>query len=49
MADSNLLSAYLVNGEDELKRETVLKRLRARMDKLGDMDFNSDTFDGADA
>ena len=49
MTESNLLPAYLVNGEDELKRETVLKRLRARMDKLGDMDFNSDTFDGVDA
>ncbi len=49
MAETNLLPAYLVNGEDELKRETVLKRLRARMDKLGDMDFNSDTFDGETA
>lgn len=49
MAETNLLSAYLVNGEDELKRETVLKRLRARMEKLGDMDFNSDTFDGETA
>ena len=49
MAETNLLPAYLVNGEDELKRETVLKRLRARMDKLGDMDFNSDAFDGETA
>lgn len=49
MAETNLLPAYLVNGEDELKRETVLKRLRARMDKLGDMGFNSDTFDGETA
>lgn len=49
MAETNLLSAYLVNGEDELKRETVLKRLRARMSKLGDMDFNSDVFDGETA
>ncbi len=50
MAETNsLLPAYLVNGEDELKRETVLKRLRARMSKLGDMDFNSDVFDGETA
>lgn len=49
MAETNLLPAYLVNGEDELKRETVLKRLRARMSKLGDMDFNSDVFDGESA
>lgn len=44
-----LLSAYLINGEDELKRETVLKRLRARIAKLGDIDFNCDTFDGETA
>ena len=44
-----LLSAYLINGEDELKRETVLKRLRARISKLGDIDFNCDTFDGETA
>lgn len=50
MAETNaLLPAYLINGEDELKRETVLKRLRARMAKLGDMDFNSDTFEGSSA
>ena len=44
-----LLSAYLINGEDELKRETVLKRLRARIAKLGDIDFNCDSFDGETA
>lgn len=49
MADTNFLSAYLINGEDELKRETVLKRLHARMSELGDMDFNCDTFDGETA
>ena len=41
-----LLPAYLVNGEDELKREAVLKRLKARIAKLGDLSFNSDAFDG---
>ncbi len=44
-----LLPAYLINGEDDLKRETVLKRLRARIAKLGDIDFNSDAFDGETA
>ncbi|MDO4443131.1 MAG: DNA polymerase III subunit delta [Slackia sp.] len=44
-----LLPAYLINGEDDLKRETVLKRLRARIAKLGDIDFNCDTFDGETA
>lgn len=45
MAENELLAAYLINGEDELKRETVLKRLRSRLEKLGDMDFNCDVFD----
>lgn len=27
MAEVNLLPAYLINGEDQLKRETVLKAL----------------------
>ena len=31
MAEVNLLPAYLINGEDQLKRETVLKRLRSRL------------------
>lgn len=42
-----LLPAYLIAGEDELKRETVLKRLHARLEKLGDLSFNSETFSGA--
>ncbi|WP_139652963.1 DNA polymerase III subunit delta [Raoultibacter phocaeensis] len=41
-----LLTAYLINGEDELKRDAVLKRLKARIAKLGDLSFNSDVFDG---
>lgn len=49
MADVQLLGAYLINGEDDLKRETVLKRLKARLATMGDMDFNSDVFDGATA
>lgn len=50
MANTNkqvtLLPAYLVSGEDELKRETVMKRLRARLEKMGDLSFNSETFSG---
>lgn len=47
MAESQgLLPAYLIVGEDELKRNTVLKRLRSRVAALGDIDFNSDYFEG---
>lgn len=41
-----LLAAYLIVGEDALKRETVIARLRRRLDTLGDMAFNSEDFDG---
>ena len=34
MAEVNLLPAYLINGEDQLKRETVLKRLRSRLEAI---------------
>lgn len=47
MAEQKLLPVYLMNGEDELKREFVLKRLVGRIAKLGDIDFNRDTFVGA--
>ncbi len=43
-----LLPAYLVVGEDELKRETVLKRLDARLSTMGDLSFNFDRFQGED-
>ena len=42
----SLLPAYLIVGEDELKRETVIKRLRERLGKMGDLSFNSETFSG---
>ena len=42
-----LLPVYLVVGEDELKRRTVLDRLRKRLERRGDIAFNSDEFDGA--
>lgn len=44
-----LLPAYLVVGEDALKRRTVLERLRKRVAAFGDLDFNHDEFDGANA
>lgn len=44
-----LLPAYLVVGEDALKRETVMARLRARLAALGDLSFNSDEFQGESA
>lgn len=44
-----LLPAYLVVGEDELKRETVAKRLHARLSSMGDLSFNSDEFNGETA
>ena len=39
--DTQLLNAYLIVGEDELKRETVIRRLRQRLEKMGDLAFNS--------
>ena len=45
-SDTPLLGAYLVVGTDELKRETVLKRLRDRVAKEGDLSFNSEQFNG---
>lgn len=44
-----LLPVYLVSGEDELKRETVIKRLRKRISTYGDLSFNSDVFNGEKA
>ena len=48
--DSNkkqpLLPAYLIVGEDALKRRTVIDRLRARVSAVGNLDFNHDRIDG---
>ena len=43
-----LLPVYLINGEDALKRDAVMKRLRERLSKMGDLSFNSDVFEGAE-
>lgn len=44
-----LLPAYLTVGEDQLKRNAVLARLRSRLDKEGALAFNYDKFDGETA
>ena len=49
MAAAQLDPVYLVNGDNEVRRRTVLDRLRARFEKMADLDFNSDTFDGTSA
>lgn len=41
-----LLPAYLITGNDELKRETAIKRLHARIAQMGDLEFNFDRFSG---
>ena len=50
MADKGpLLAAYLANGDDVLKRERVEHQLVKRVGALGDLAFNSETFDGEQA
>lgn len=44
--DTKLLSAYLVVGDDKLKLETILGKLMARLEREGDLDFNSQILDG---
>lgn len=41
-----LLPVYLVVGEDELKRRTVMERLHRRLEASGDIAFNTDRFAG---
>ena len=45
-AAESLLSAYLIVGEDELKRRRAIERLRKRIAAYGDLDFNHDVFSG---
>lgn len=47
--EAPLLPVYLVVGEDALKRDAVMKRLRARLSAMGDLSFNSDEFTGETA
>ena len=41
-----LLPAYLVVGEDTLKRRRVIERLRKRVAQDGDLEFNREEFNG---
>lgn len=47
--NTDFLAAYLAVGDDALKREAVRKRLRSRLEKIGDISFNYDEFDGESA
>ncbi len=47
--EQRLLPAYLIVGEDALKRRTVLERLRKRVSEVGDLEFNLDEFDAESA
>lgn len=49
MAEFSFLPAYLTVGDDALKRQAVESRLVKRISALGDLSFNSDTFDGEKA
>jgi len=44
---TELLPAYLVVGSDELKAQAVIKRLWNRLEKLGNIDFNSQILEGS--
>ena len=44
-----LLPVYLIIGEDELKRDHLLERMRVRIAEMGDADLNTDTFDATQA
>ncbi|MCL2806578.1 MAG: DNA polymerase III subunit delta [Coriobacteriia bacterium] len=46
-AKTDLLSAYLIIGSDELKAQTVIQRLLARLKEQGDLDFNSQILDAS--
>lgn len=43
--ETSFLPAYLVVGEDQLKSETVLKKLRDRLEQQGNLDFNAQTYE----
>lgn len=40
----NILPIYLVMGNDGLKRDAFIKRLKVRLEETGDLSFNSDVF-----
>lgn len=46
-SEIELLGAYLINGQDHLKRDRAISKLKMRLETLGDLSFNLDTFDGS--
>lgn len=46
---SDLKPVYLIYGSEELLLERAAKRLRDRLAKVADLDFNMETFDGESA
>ncbi len=46
---SDLKPVYLIYGTEELLLERAVRRLRDRLAKVADLDFNMETFEGADA
>lgn len=48
-SENKLLSAYLIVGEDALKRRVVLEKLRKRAAEEGATEFNHDEIDGEQA
>ena len=46
---TDLLPAYAAVGDDALKRDAVARRLKARLEKSGDLSFDYDEFDGESA
>jgi len=47
--DGHMDPVFLIHGEDDLKREAMVKRLLKRFQDMGDIDFNSDNFLGSSA
>ena len=45
VAEAALLPAYLIVGADEVKRDTAIARLKARLEASGMADFNLDEWD----
>lgn len=46
-SEKPLLPAYLFLGDDKLKRDALLSRMRERIGALGDLALNESVFDGA--
>ncbi|MGI6045423.1 MAG: DNA polymerase III subunit delta [Eggerthellaceae bacterium] len=47
--EQELLCAYLIVGDDNLKRDAVLRRLYRRLSEVGDISFNASKLDGTTA